>query len=106
MYCEYPTNKPDISITITGWVVLAGGTSIQPTGNFFNAFEGTTSNGYNLANALVRITFSYSGYQNAFNVAGEIKNPVRTIKRNASISLTVVFVLYFFCNIAYFAAGE
>lgn len=95
------------SISLTGLVVLGGHTRVtSPTANFDNAFAGTTSNGYSLANALVRITFSYQGFQNAFNVAGEINNPVRTIKRSATISLTATFVLYFLCNIAYFAAGE
>ncbi|KAH9908935.1 high-affinity methionine permease [Xylariomycetidae sp. FL2044] len=93
-------------ICITGFVVLGGNVSHipDPTLNFRNAFEGTTQNGNDLANALVNIVFSYTGYQNAFNVVNEIRNPIPTLKKNVTISLAIVTVLYMFCNIAYFAA--
>jgi len=95
------------SISITGFVVLGGGTRVaDPKTNFRDPFAGTTTNGFNLANALVNITFSYQGYENAFNVMGEVKNPIRTIKRSAPLSLCLVAVLYILCNIAYFAASE
>ena len=86
-------------------MVLGGHTSIpNPTGNFKNAFSGTSSSGYGIANALVNITFSYAGYENAFNVLGEIKDPIRTVKKAAPVALSLVSVLYIFCNVAYFAA--
>jgi hypothetical protein len=44
----------------------------DPTANFRNAFEGETT-GYGLTNALVKIIFAYAGYENAFNIANEIK---------------------------------
>ncbi|KAL1623927.1 hypothetical protein SLS56_008051 [Neofusicoccum ribis] len=94
-----------VFISITGLVILGGNTKIaDPKANFHNAFEGTTGNGYGLANALVKITFAYSGYQNAFNVMNEIKDPVKTIKKSAPISLLIVAILYVLCNVAYFAA--
>lgn len=95
-----------IFITITGWVVLGGNVSrVQdPHANFRNAFEGTTNNGNDLASALVSIVFSYKGYSNAFNVVNEIQNPVKQIKKYGFISVVLTAVLYFFCNIAYFAA--
>lgn len=94
-----------IFIGITGLVVLGGHTSVRnPTANFRNAFEGTTNSGYGVTNALVKIIFSYSGYESAFSVVNEIKNPVKTIRTNAFISLLVVAVLYQLANIAYFAA--
>lgn len=96
-----------LSISITGFVVLGGGTRVaDPTANFRDPFAGSSSNGYNLANALVNITFAYQGYENAFNVMAEVKNPIRTIKRSAPLSLGVVAVLYILCNVAYFAASE
>lgn len=62
------------SISITGFVVLGGHTSVpDPHSNFRNAFEGTTTEGYNVTNALVKIVFAYTGYQNAFNVVNEVK---------------------------------
>jgi amino acid transporter len=85
--------------------VLGGNTSIPDPGvNFRDSFAGTTSDANGLVNALVRITFSYQGFQNCFNVMNEIKDPVRTIKRSAPLSLLLVAVLYMLCNVAYFAA--
>ncbi|KAG5354131.1 hypothetical protein C0989_007492 [Termitomyces sp. Mn162] len=84
------------NIVITGFVVLGGHSRVEdPYVNFKNSFVGTTSNGNGLATALVK---------NAFNVIREVRDPVRVMKRYAPLSLTVVFVLYFFVNIAYFAA--
>lgn len=95
-----------IFISITGFVILGGGVSRIPDSrvNFRNPFEGTTNNGNDLANALVNISFTYAGYQNAFNVVNEIKNPIPTLKKHVTISVGLVAVLYMLCNIAYFAA--
>ncbi|KAI2631347.1 amino acid transporter [Hypomontagnella submonticulosa] len=95
-----------IFISITGLVVLGGNVPhiTDPGANFRNAFEGTTTNGNDLAVALVNIVFTYSGYANAFNVVNEIKNPIQTLKRNGALSILVVGLLYMLCNIAYFSA--
>ncbi|KAK8169961.1 amino acid transporter-like protein [Phyllosticta citrichinensis] len=88
-----------VFISIAGLVCLGGNTKVaDPMKNFHNAFAGTSSNGYSMANALVKITFSYSGYQNAFN------DPVKTIRKSAPAALLVVAILYILCNVAYFAA--
>lgn len=79
---------------------------MHPGSNFKHAFAGTTSNGNDLATALVSIVFAYTGYANAFNVVNEIKNPILFIKRNGLVSVFVVSVLYIMCNIAYFAAVD
>ncbi|KAF4613441.1 hypothetical protein D9613_007637 [Agrocybe pediades] len=92
-------------IAVTGLVVLGGHTRVDnPHANFKNAFQGTTSNGNGLATALVKVNFAYAGFENSFNVLNEVKNPVKTMKRFAPVSLSIVFVLYFLANIAYFAA--
>ncbi|GAB7356754.1 hypothetical protein MBLNU459_g7654t3 [Dothideomycetes sp. NU459] len=95
-----------IFIAITGLVVLGGHTSIKdPKANFRDAFEGTASDGaYGLTNGLVKIIFAYAGYENAFNIVNEVKNPVKTIKRNAIWSLLIVTILYILANVAFFAA--
>ncbi|KAJ4016262.1 hypothetical protein NW752_003385 [Fusarium irregulare] len=95
-----------VFISISGLVILGGnfGSIPDPSLNYRHGFEGTTSSGYNLSQAMVNISFAFSGWQNAFSMANEIKNPIPTLKRNASASLLIVFVLYFLCNIAYFAA--
>ncbi|KAK2007908.1 high-affinity methionine permease [Colletotrichum eremochloae] len=93
-----------VFISITGLVVLGGHTSVrEPHANFKDPFEGRAT-AYGLTNALYRIIFSYSGYENAFNVVNEVKDPVRQIRKNGWISLSIVTVLYLMANIAYFAA--
>lgn len=54
-----------VSQTVTGLVVLGGHVKSipDPQANFRNVFEGTTGDGNGLSTALVRITFSYAGYQ-------------------------------------------
>ena len=72
-------------ISITGLVVLGGHTRVEnPHANFHNAFEGTTSNGYGLANALVKINFAYAGYTNAFNVVNELKVLIHSFPGNCN----------------------
>ena len=94
-----------IFVAITGLVVLGGHTSVQnPTVNFRDAFEGTTSSAYGITNGLVKIIFSYAGYENAFNVFNEVKNPVRSIRNSGGLALFLVAILYMLANIAYFAA--
>ncbi|KAJ4394462.1 hypothetical protein N0V93_003680 [Gnomoniopsis smithogilvyi] len=92
-------------IIITGFVVLGGGTRVKdPKANFRNSFEGTANaSAYGLTNALYRIIFSYGGYNNAFNVVNEIKNPVKSLKRNAALALFIVYVLYMLTNISWYA---
>ncbi|KAF4634698.1 hypothetical protein G7Y89_g3408 [Cudoniella acicularis] len=63
-----------VFIAITGLVVLGGHTAVKnPTINFQNAFESSGTTPYGVTNALVKIIFSYAGYQNAFNVVNEVK---------------------------------
>ncbi|KAK2623572.1 hypothetical protein QTJ16_007126 [Diplocarpon rosae] len=64
-----------VFITVTGFVVLAGGIDAVPDPgfNFRNSFDGTTNDAYGITNALVRINFAYSGWENCFNVVAEIK---------------------------------
>lgn len=49
--------------------------------------------------------FSYAGYENAFNVVNEVKNPTKTLRWSAPVSLTITAVLYMLANIAYFSAA-
>lgn len=92
-------------VAITGLVVLGGDVSsvADPMANFRDAFSGTTSTGYGPTNALYKVVFSYSGYENAFNVVNEVKNPVERIRNSATVALLIVGVLYTLANVAYFA---
>lgn len=72
--------------------MLGGNTSIaDPGANFKNAFAGTTNGANGLVNALVRITFSYQGFQNCFNVMNEIKVCSVVQLSTCGSSLTYVF---------------
>lgn len=60
-------------ISVTGLVVLGGHTRVVDPGvNFSQPFKGNITP-YGATTALYRIIFSYSGYENSFNVANEIK---------------------------------
>ncbi|KAF3047948.1 hypothetical protein E8E11_008899 [Didymella keratinophila] len=91
-------------ISITGLVVLGGHTRVADPGvNFSQPFKGNITP-YGATTALYRIIFSYAGYVNSFNVTNEIKNPIKTIKKNGFIALLLVTILYILANVAYFAA--
>ncbi|KAJ5153656.1 Amino acid/polyamine transporter I [Penicillium coprophilum] len=96
-----------IFIGITGLVVLGGHTSVKdPKANFRNAFEGTgAATAYGATNALTKVWFSFAGYENAFNVVNEVRNPTKTLKWSAPLSLGLTAVLYMLANIAYFSAA-
>ncbi|EYE90265.1 high affinity methionine permease [Aspergillus ruber CBS 135680] len=93
-------------VIVTGFVVLGGHTKVEnPKANFQDVWSGSsTASAYGFTIALYRIIFSYGGYNNAFNVANEVKNPVRSLKIYATAALTTVYMLYMFANIAFFAA--
>ena len=94
-----------IFVAITGLVVLGGHTAVKdPHANFRNSFDSASTTAYGVTNALVKIIFSYAGYENAFNVVNEVKNPVRSIRNSGGLSLLLVAILYLLANIAYFAA--
>ncbi|KAL4994398.1 amino acid permease-domain-containing protein [Aspergillus recurvatus] len=93
-------------VIVTGFVVLGGNTRVEnPKANFQDAWSGSsTATAYGFTIALYRVIFSYGGYNNAFNVANEVKNPVKSLKLYATAALTTVYVLYMFANVAFFAA--
>ncbi|KAI9740221.1 MAG: hypothetical protein M1834_004799 [Cirrosporium novae-zelandiae] len=96
-----------IFISVTGLVVLGGHTSVKDPGtNFRHAFEGTPPSGYGVTNALVKVIFAYAGYENAFNMVNEVKNPIRTLRWSAPLSLFAVAVLYILTNIAFFSSSS
>jgi amino acid transporter len=50
--------------------------------------------------------FSYQGYENAFNLVNEVKNPIKTLKWSAPASLITTGILYMLANIAYLSAAS
>ncbi|PWY89829.1 high affinity methionine permease [Aspergillus heteromorphus CBS 117.55] len=97
-----------VFIGIAGLVVLGGHTPVKdPLVNFRDAFSGTSgATVYGATNALVKVMFSYAGYENACNVVNEVRNPVKTLRWSAPAALLLTAVLYILANIAYFSAAS
>ncbi|KAL7622631.1 hypothetical protein AAE478_008144 [Parahypoxylon ruwenzoriense] len=99
-----------VFIVFSGFAALAGRLLVPPPGNFHNAFaiEVTDTYGgqgaYGYATALLRIIYSYKGWENANYVLGELKNPRKTLAIAAPIAIGGVTILYVLANVAYFAA--
>lgn len=68
----------------------------------------TTSNGLDIASALmiglVGVFWSYGGWHHATYLAGEAKEPRKTIPRAMILATSIVTIVYILCNIAYMQA--
>ncbi|MCH8903138.1 MAG: amino acid permease [Bacteroidetes bacterium] len=51
--------------------------------------------------ALIGVIFSYGGFQHASYLAGEAKDPIRTVPRAMIIGTIIVTIVYFLTNLAY-----
>ncbi|KAI3544630.1 amino acid permease [Colletotrichum filicis] len=97
-------------IVFSGFAALAGRRRVPNPHNFDNAFrieegEGYGNGGvYGYATALLRIIYSYKGWENANYVVGELKNPRKTLAIAAPLAIGGVTILYVLANVAYFAA--
>ncbi|KAF2712695.1 amino acid transporter [Pleomassaria siparia CBS 279.74] len=97
-------------IIFSGFAALAGHRRVPNPHNFDNAFKIETGNGYGgggayaYSTALLRIVYSYAGWDNANYVIGELKNPRKTLGTAAPIAIGGVSILYVLANVAYFAA--
>ncbi|KAL1851095.1 hypothetical protein Daus18300_012642 [Diaporthe australafricana] len=99
-----------VFIVFSGFAALAGRRLVPNPHNFDRAFvieegDGYGNGGaYGYATALLRIVYSYKGWENANYVVGELKNPRRTLAVAAPLAVGGVTVLYVLANVAYFAA--
>lgn len=97
-------------IVFSGFAALAGRRLVPDPHNFDNAFSIEEGDGYGnggvygYATALLRIIYSYKGWENANYVVGELKNPRRTLAVAAPLAVGGVTILYVLANVAYFAA--
>lgn len=97
-------------IVFSGFAALAGHRLIPDPHNFDNAFRIEEGDGYGnggaygYATALLRIVYSYKGWENANYVIGELTNPKRTLAVAAPLAVGGVTILYVLANVAYFAA--
>lgn len=91
---------------ISGLVVLGGGTRVGNTHDVFkNAWEGTTTNGNDISNSILKVVFSYGGTAYAFGVVAETNpnNTIRAYKKFVPLTMFFIFILYILLNTAYFA---
>jgi len=94
-------------IVFSGFAALNGHLKIDKPNNFENSFSfdpGMGGGVYNYASALLRIIYSYKGWENANYVLGEVKDPKRTLSVAAPLAIGGVMTLYVLANVAYFAA--
>ena len=84
-------------------LVLAFGRG-EPPASEFDVSLTTMSAGLSLPlllTALVPILFAYGGWHSCANIAGEIRNPARSLPRANVIGVVVVVALYLSLNLAY-----
>lgn len=97
-------------IVFSGFAALAGRKRVPDTGNFTDAFDLSEADRwggggvYQYASALLRVIYSYKGWENANYVLSEVKSPKRTLGLAAPIAIGGVTTLYVLANVAYFAA--
>ncbi|KAF7540554.1 hypothetical protein G7054_g1229 [Neopestalotiopsis clavispora] len=97
-------------IVFSGFAALAGRRLVPDPHNFDDAFKFYKGDGwggggaYAYAQALLRIIYSYKGWENANYVIGELRHPKKTLAVAAPIAIGGVTILYILANVAYFAA--
>lgn len=97
-------------IVCSGFAALAGHRKVPNPHNFDNAFRLEEGEGYGgggvyaYATALLRIIYSFKGWENANYVLGEVKDPRKTMLIGAPLAIGGTTILYVLANVAYFAA--
>jgi amino acid transporter len=97
-------------IIFSGFAALAGHRKVPDPRNFDGAFKLEVGDGYGgggayaYCTALLRIVYSYKGWENANYVVGELKHPRKTLAIAAPLAVGGVTILYVLANVAYFSA--
>ncbi|KAI9100352.1 amino acid/polyamine transporter I [Phlyctochytrium arcticum] len=87
-------------VAVIGFVYIGKG----ETGNFNNAFEGTTTDVGKIGSGLTFLLFCFGGFNNLNLMLGEMKNVEKKLPIALILSLSLVTAIYLISNIAYFAA--
>ena len=74
--------------------------------NFTRIFDGSTTQPYALATAMLKVLYCFRGFNAANSILSEVKNPVRTLSVAAPVALSLVSGAYLLVNVAYFCAVE
>lgn len=97
-----------VFIVFSGFAALAGRRLVDDPHNFDDAFSQAPGLGtggvYAYATAILRVVYSYKGWENANYVVGELRNPGKTLAIAAPLAVGGVTILYVLANVAYFAA--
>ncbi|KAF8245527.1 amino acid permease [Wilcoxina mikolae CBS 423.85] len=95
-----------VFIVFSGFAALNNHLKVLKPDNLQNAFKRHEFGGgvYNYCTALLRIVYSYKGWENANYVLGELNHPRRTLSIAAPLAVGGVMTLYVLANVAYFAA--
>lgn len=78
------------------------GPSSSAQRNFSNIWEGTSTQPYDYATALLKVIYCFRGYSTANQVLSDVKDPVRTLKVAAPTALAFVSAAYLAVNVAFF----
>ncbi|KAH8758912.1 amino acid permease-domain-containing protein [Diaporthe sp. PMI_573] len=70
--------------------------------NFSGIWEGTSTQPYDYATALLKVIYCFRGYSTANQVLGDVRDPVRTLKVAAPAALAFVSAAYLAVNVAFF----
>lgn len=70
--------------------------------NFSDIWEGTSTQPYDYATALLKVIYCFRGYSTANQVLGDVRDPVRTLKVAAPAALAFVSAAYLAVNVAFF----
>lgn len=78
------------------------GPSSSAQRNFSDIWEGTSTQPYDYATALLKVIYCFRGYSTANQVLSDVKNPVRTLRIAAPAALAFVSAAYLAVNVAFF----
>lgn len=96
-------------LLITGFIIAGLVIGSGDWGHFASRGDGlsqitTASGAANYATALMYVSFAYSGWNAAAYIAGEIKEPQRTLPRSLLLGTGIVMVLYILLNLVFIYA--
>ncbi|CAH6777271.1 solute carrier family 7 member 13 [Phodopus roborovskii] len=89
-------------ICITGVVLLVIGKR-ENISRFENALDAELPDASQIAEAILQASFAYSGSSLLLVLAGEVKNPAKTIPKSFIFGMSTVAVLYILTNASYLA---
>lgn len=70
--------------------------------NIWKDYDGYSGNSYNISVALLQVIYSFKGWENANYVLSEIRDPHRTLKISAPLSVFLTTGLYFLVILSYY----